>query len=201
MAAAVVILAVTTILWTGSRFFRLFSAFSGLLEAELRHAACKGNTRRVKQLLRLGVNVNATGDQGSSALIEVESCKGDNDPSRVELVELLITNGAAVNLRNDEGRTALMYTARNGDTPVVNALLRSGASVNIADNGGETAIMRAAATSCSEETVRALVSAGADLNARDHKGRNALDSFRSSYACPESKVGDLLQIRGPGKGK
>jgi ankyrin repeat protein len=111
----------------------------------------------------------------------------------VQLIELLIAKGATVNHQDDDGATALIYAARNGDTPAVNALLRNGASVNIANHNGETALMKAAASSCTEETVRALLSAGADLTARDHKGRNALDSFRSSYACPESKVGDLLQ--------
>ena len=87
-----------------------------------------------------------------------------------------------------------MYAAENGDTQAVNALLRNGASVNLADKEGETALMKAAASSCAEETVKVLISAGADLNARDHKGRNALDSFQSSYACPESKLGALLKM-------
>ncbi len=194
-------LAAISILWTGSRALRLFPAFSGLLEAHLRLAACHGDTKKVKQLLRFGVNVNARGEEGNSALMDVEHCKGDSDPSRVELVELLITNGAAVNLQSGDGSTALMYAARNGDTQAVNVLLRNGALVNLADKEGETALMKAAASSCNEETVRALLSAGADLNARDHKGRNALDSFRSSYACPESKVGDLLQTAGNEKGR
>ena len=182
-----------------SWFSGLFSEFSGLLEAHLRSAACLGNTRKVKRLVMLGVNVNATSDDGDSPLVAVEACKGDVATSRVELIELLIAHGAAVNLRNSEGRTALMYAARNGDAPAVNALLKSGASVNIADNYGETAVMKAATSSCNEETVRTLLSAGADLNARDHKGRNALDSFHASYACPESKVGSLLQEAVTGK--
>src|SRR5260370_25015395 len=152
-----------------------------------------GNINKAAKLLNLGVNVNATDGLGNSALTLVEGCKRHDDPTRVQLVELLIAKRAAVNHRNSEGRTALMYAAENGDTQAVNALLRSGASVNVADNNGETALMKAAASSCNEETVRALLGAGADLNARDNKGRNALDSFRASYACPESKVGDLLK--------
>jgi ankyrin repeat protein len=173
----------------------LCTACSGPLEAELRLAACDGNIKKVTKLLERGANVNGTGVQGSSALISVEACTRHDDliQSRVQLIELLIAKGAAVNHQDDDGATALMYAARNGDTQAVNVLLRSGASVNVGDNNGETALMKAAASSCDEETVRALLSAGADLNARDHKGRNALDSFRSSYACPESKVGDLLQ--------
>lgn len=166
-----------------------------LLEADLRLAACHGDIQKVTKLLERGANVNVTGLQGSSALTSVESCTLHDDltQSRVQLIELLIAKGATVNHQDDDGATALIYAARNGDTPAVNALLRNGASVNIANHNGETALMKAAASSCTEETVRALLSAGADLTARDHKGRNALDSFRSSYACPESKVGDLLQ--------
>ena len=174
---------------------------SGLLAAKLRGAACDGNINKAKNFLMLGVNVNATDILGSSALTYAEGCKRHDDSTRVQLVELLIAKGAAVNFRDRDGCTALMYAARNGDTRAVNALLRNGASVNVVDNDGETALMKAAASSCNEETVRALLSAGADLSARDHKGRNALDSFRSSYACPESKLGDLLQIAGTEKGK
>ena len=192
LVAVTVIVAVALILCTGC---------SGLLEADLRLAACDGDIKKVTNLLERGANVNATGIQGSSALISAEGCKRHDDPTRVQLIELLIAKGAAVNHQNDDGRTALMYAAENGDTQAVNALLKSGASVNVADNDGETALMKAAAGSCNEDTVRALLSAGADLNARDHKGRNALASFRSSYACPESKVGDLLQIAGTEKGK
>lgn len=169
---------------------------SGLLEADLRLAACDGDIKKVRNLLERGANVNARGVQGSSALTSAEACTRHDKltESRVELIELLIAKGAAVNHQDDDGATALMYAARNGDAQAVNALLRNGASVNLADNDGETALMKAAASSCNEETVRALLSAGADLNAKDHKGRNALDAFRASHACPESKVGDLIKM-------
>jgi ankyrin repeat protein len=165
-----------------------------LLNADLGLAACDGDIKKVQNLLNSGANVNATGVEGSSVLTGAEACKRHDDPTRVQLVELLIAKGAEVSHQDRSGATALMYAARNGDTQAVNALLRSRARVNLADNDGETALMKAAASSCDEDTVRALLNAGADLNARDHKGRNALESFRSSYACPESKVGDLLKM-------
>jgi ankyrin repeat protein len=192
---------VVAVMVLGAVALTLCIGCSGSLEAKLRLAACDGDIRNVETLLKLGVNVNATDGMGYSALTSVEACKRHDDPTRVQLVELLIAKGAAVNYRDGDGSTALMFAARNGDTLAVNALLRNRAEVNIADKEGETALMKAAASSCDEETVRALLSAGADLSIRDHKGRNALDSFRSSYACPENKVGDLLQIAGTEKGR
>lgn len=192
MAAVIVFEAAALILGTGC---------SGLLAAHLRGAACDGDIKKVTNLLRLGANVNTADGLGYSALIDVEACKRHDDPTRMQLVELLIEKDAAVNHRSSDGSTALLYAARNGDTQAVNVLLRNGALVNLADKEGETALMKAASSSCNEETVRALISAGADLTARDLKGRNDLDFFRSSYACPESKVGDLLQRAGTEKGR
>ena len=192
---------VNGIIISGITSLMLATGCSKQLSTLLGGAACDGNIEKVRNLLKLGAKVNATDGRGYSALIDVEACKGHDEPTRVQLIELLIANGAAVNLRSRDGTTSLMYAARNGDTEVVNALLRNGAAVNIGDNDGETPLMKAAASSCSEETVRALLTAGADLNARDHKGRNPLDSFHSSYACPQSKVGDMLQIAGTQKGR
>lgn len=187
---------VALLLCTGCSKLRLLEAERRLLNADLRLAACDGAIKKVENLLERGADINATGIQGDSALTSVESCALHVKllQTRASLIELLIAKGAAVNHQDDHGATALMYSARNGDTEAVNTLLKHGASVNLADNDGETALMKAAASSCTEETVRALVVAGADLNARDNKGRNALDSFRASYACPDSKVGDLLKM-------
>src|SRR5712691_866000 len=109
------------------------------LEASLYIAACDGDITKTRELLRRGANINATDGDGNAALMVAEACT--TRPGRPELVELLIANGAAVNLQARNGRTALLYAAKNGDTQAVKALLKSGASVNIADNEGQTALM------------------------------------------------------------
>jgi ankyrin repeat protein len=167
--------------------------YSHSLEDSLFGAVCDGDLSKTKKLLMLGANVNATDVEGHSPLIVAEACT--TRPGRPELVELLIANGAMVNLQARDGRTALMCAAGNGDTRAVKALLKSGASVNIADNEGQTALIKAVRFSCDEDTIRALLSAGADLTARDHKGRDAL-----SNACIKGKL-DLFPIEGTKKGR
>src|SRR5207249_12170273 len=119
-----------------------------------------------------------------SALMVVESCT--TRPGRPELMKLLIAKGATVNLQARNGRTALMYAAKNGDTEAVKALLNAGASVNIADEEAETALMEAVTFSCDADTIRALVDAGADLKATNHKGQSP-----QSSTCLTSGLGGI----------
>jgi ankyrin repeat protein len=56
--------------------------------------------------------------------------------------------GAGVNSLDDEGQTALMYTARNCTTSTAHFLLRKGADPNIQDKTGRTALMYATMESC-----------------------------------------------------
>lgn len=49
-----------------------------------------------------------------------------------------------VNLADKDGRTRLMFAARDGDLPAVQALLSKGANINANDNNGWTPLMVAA---------------------------------------------------------
>lgn len=48
---------------------------------------------------------------------------------------------ADVNLADKDGRTPLMFAARDGDLPAVQALLSKGANINATDNNGMTPLM------------------------------------------------------------
>jgi len=155
-------------------------------EEALYVAACDGHLSETRILLSLGANVNATDVRGYSALMVAEACTAL--PGRAELVELLIAKGAMVNHQARDGRTALMYAAKNGDTQAVKALLKNGASVNIADNEGQTAVIEAVTFSCNEDTIRALADAGADLKATNHNRQSAL----SSTCLKGTRLGELF---------
>lgn len=58
-------------------------------------------------------------------------------------IKKLLENGTDVNLKDQEGRTALMYAAFNGHTVIMEKLLEKGASVNLRDAYGRTALMLA----------------------------------------------------------
>jgi ankyrin repeat protein len=57
-----------------------------------------------------------------------------------EAVKVLLERGANVNLKADNGATALMKACfRRGNAPVVKLLLEKGADIKAAANGGGTA--------------------------------------------------------------
>jgi ankyrin repeat protein len=58
-------------------------------------------------------------------------------------VQALLTRGADVNARKNDGLTALMMASQNGHYDVVGVLLAKGANVNARRNDGVTALMMA----------------------------------------------------------
>ena len=62
----------------------------------------------------------------------------------VDIVRMLVENGALVEAKNHDALTALMCAALHGHADVVSALLAAGASVSAQDSFGRTALMFAA---------------------------------------------------------
>jgi ankyrin repeat protein len=94
------------------------------------------NPRRVeilKQLLAHGGSVNDRYAPGKPHFVSWGRCCPD-------MLEVLLDNGADVNMRTDEGRTALMQAAAYGSVKTVRFLLTRGADRNLQDNEGRTAL-------------------------------------------------------------
>lgn len=90
-----------------------------------------------------------------------------------EMVQLLLSSGAAVNARNGAGQTVLMMLDDDATSDLVWDLINAGADVKLKDEGGNTALMQAA-TSDNLETLKTLLDAGAEVDARNKEGRTAL---------------------------
>ena len=90
----------------------------------------------------------------------------------IEIMKLLISFGADVNFRNNNGETALIWAAHNGHSEAVNILIENDANLDLQDEDGETALIVASKTG-QADIVKKLLSNGAYLS-KNKNGENAL---------------------------
>lgn len=95
-------------------------------------AGYNSNVALLKALIENGADVNAIVDN-YTPLMEAahRGC--------VDVVKLLVSSGADVNLKNAFGYTALMVAAGSGNREIVKVILDSGADIDIKNRRGETA--------------------------------------------------------------
>ena len=181
-------------------------ARDGLL---LRWAAWRGNVDIIDQLLTCGANpqdsgindwaldselkrlatrhghsvdINAPDWLGFPAL--VDACRGNhNQPDDADRVRPLLAAGAAVNIKDAKGKTALHRAAQAGFTKIAGLLLQSGADVNGQDANGETPVFDAVRGG-RVAMVMLLLEVGADSHIQNHQGKTASD-FAARLRGPE----------------
>jgi uncharacterized protein len=104
-----------------------------------------GHKQIIELLVMRGVDVNARGNFGETALM-MAAYWGHND-----IVELLLRENADVNMQDNGGATALMMAVVERDDlyalgggskrlETVSMLLAAGARIDIRDNGNKTAL-------------------------------------------------------------
>lgn len=117
--------------------------------ADLLSAAAKGDVSAVRALLQSGADPNGKSqDSASASLLEVgrtgmiaRNRHGGAIPlivaaggGHIEVVNVLLDNGARVDGRDNDGRTALMAASREGHEEITAALMDRGADVNAISN-------------------------------------------------------------------
>lgn len=159
----------------------------------LQSAAFRGQSDLIKHLVNRGANLNArdndsmsvlcaacyTGQTGTiQTLIEL-GCNVNEAPTlyghtpliaaiwngHLEAVEFLLTKGADLEWRNDEGGTPLHIAAQRGNIEIAQLLIDKGLDVNAVNNHGGKPISDAAWDHA--EMVQWLIDHGANLNASD----------------------------------
>ena len=105
---------------------------------QLADAVINKDTVKINQLLQSGVDINTQHPTSGTTVLMIASSYYYYD----EMVEYLIRKGADVNLRDNEGKTALLWAASNS-LPNAKILVEHGAKVNIAANDGMTSFLQA----------------------------------------------------------
>jgi hypothetical protein len=103
---------------------------------------------------------NIPGGLGMTSLYDA-SAKGD-----VKVVQLLLDQGADVNQRNAQHRTALDAASTEGNLEVAKLLIKYGADVNCRDKEGWTPLLDASLYG-HRDIAELLLDNGADVNAKD----------------------------------
>ena len=142
-------------------------------DISIHEAAEKGNIKIVNQHLAAGTDVNLENDAyGGSTPLHVAAYYG-----RKEIAELLIDEGADVNVKIDEGWTPIHEAANGGNKEITGFLISEGADVNAIDAAGQTPLDVAILTNHTE---------AADI-LRKHGGKIASVSAQSSHSPIEAK--------------
>jgi len=121
-------------------------------------AARQGNLKEVRRQLAWGVNANKRNFFTRDTLL-IEAA----DNGHMDVVKLLIENGAGVNLKGEAWYGPLHAAAAKGHIEVVNILLENGADVNIFHQNKP---LHNAAMNGHIEVARILLAHGADINAK-----------------------------------
>lgn len=109
-----------------------------------------------------GLNYSVLLKMASDSVPGAHASEGVRERDRVSgNMAALIRAGAAVHLRDNEGRTPLHTAVKGGHPESVVAILNAGADIDIGDDAGDTP-RHLAASSRESENIGALLAAGAD---------------------------------------
>jgi ankyrin repeat protein len=128
-------------------------------------AAEQGHFEIVKALLQKKATVNLQTNSGLSALhLAIRN---------IEIVEILIENGANVNMISETYGTPILQAAIYGHLEVVQYLIEKKADINLSTNNGKTPLMSAVEQG-HFEIVKALLQKTATVNLQTNSGLSAL---------------------------
>lgn len=145
-------------------------------------ACCNKNTKLAEILIRGGADVNLCNKYGETPLYSM--CKNYNGKESFKIIQLLIENGANVNVYdiNGNGLLHLMFLCREPDIETINFLIDCCIDINIGCKDGNTPLHKACNNYNSNyfEVLRLLVNRGANVNYLNKNRLNALDHVITS---------------------
>ncbi len=160
-------------------------------------SSCDRELPIIQAILDAGADVNRQTSEGYTALHCAIDVDGDARSNAAEVLGLLVSEGANLNLRQHYGWTPLLDAVVEGGAAEVSALLAAGADPNDtlphetlpAFNSGRTTLMAALTNRDAEKVVSALLVAGANPLMLDAHGITFFDY--ADLIVRESGDGDL----------
>lgn len=137
----------------------------------------------------------------ANALISIIVTGIDNrrvkqDPSTLPIadaIEVIIGQGANVNSKNEDGRTALMEASRIGKVKIIELLLKKGALSYLKDKHGYTSLMLASEFG-QYDVIELLLGYNSDLKALVAQNKNGWSALMlASWNCHSQCVKILLK--------
>ena len=135
------------------------------------------NPKVVALLIKKRAKMNAKTFAGNTPLHS--AIKYPKKIFRYKKIELLVTNGSDISIRNKAGETPLMLAVQEDDLETVKLLLDNGADTTIQDNLGLSPLA-IAIENRNLPIAKLLVEKGANVNARDALGRTVFQSIPPS---------------------
>ena len=158
----------------------------------LRAAADDGDLAQALALLKQGCDVDDNGPDGSGFEGMTPLCLSAT-LGHFELARLFLDHGAGLEIADNDGGTALMAAAQNGDMPLVQLLVGRGANCRTHEDPSAsvgTALI-SAATGGHLDVCRFLLASGAKAGDKNARGKTALDEARR-MRVGEAKLYQLL---------
>lgn len=136
----------------------------------LLEASRKGLYNEVEQALERGADIQAINSFGGMPPLTLAAEGG-----HLQVVALLLSEGAKINVENAFGRTALTAAIWRDQQKVVEFLVKKGAQINFRSNGQFVSIpIIVAALNNRLEIAKTLIAQGADVNLHEVGGMSAL---------------------------
>ena len=150
----------------------------------LSRAIENGNLTKINELITQGYNVNSLCSSGQNMLTLtfwypypnknlfsdepiIRLNKEEKEAKILDMMELLINNGADVNSIDRTGTAPIHIAVNRGYLNIIELLIRKGANVNLRDAWGDTPLHIIAPKKENNKIARILIENGADVNAKN----------------------------------
>ena len=145
--------------------------------------ASYGNYEICEFLIQNGADVNARRSKTSNK--DWTSLMYASYYSKLDIMNLLLENGALIDIRTPSLHSAYLIAAQYGTPDAVELLINNGAELNCTDSDGDSALICAAKYE-QTDIIKLLIEYGVDINIRNKDGKRAIDyakEKRISDAC------------------